>query len=122
LKPLFVKQGSVLEVEELQTHIPHTNGKDGLGKLLELGVPEEGSTIRFGLKEMDREETEQGRVAYYGFNFAELRLNCFHPRTGKPGHQLVVAVKLPKKDDVASSKILDQKILLALDVWIRGPG
>ena len=82
--PNHKKGTSTLELRALPTDIPHTDGEDGLGKILEMGVREEDSMIRFGVKELDREEGSNGRIfAYFGFNFVEMKLSCFNP----VGHQ-----------------------------------
>ena len=61
-------------------------------------------------------------MQYYGFNFLELELACINPYTGEPDRQLVVAVRLSSRGDVAAAYLLKPEIAKQVDILILERG
>jgi len=83
-------------------------------KAVDCGCHPHGSTARFGIKEMFYENHVQ-----YGFQFIELNLAVVNQITRVKDFHHVVAIKLPKKRDVASSFLLKQPIAMPHYSWYQ---
>lgn len=76
-----------------------------------LTLRKEGSRISFGIKWLrDYTKQETSAPVALGFDFVRLELLIWNRQTGEERKYLVVGVKLPEMEDVASAFILSQRI------------
>ncbi|KAE9381582.1 hypothetical protein N431DRAFT_458158 [Stipitochalara longipes BDJ] len=73
-----------------------------------------GSTARFGVKEMIFENHVQ-----YGFQFIELNLSVVNQITKLQDFHHVVAIKIPNKRDISSTFLLKQRITMPPISWYK---
>lgn len=97
-----------------ETYPDQSTGTTLLDRVLAVGVDEDGSSARFGIKDMIFENNIQ-----YGFEFIELTLRIWNQITGEKDDHIIVAVKVPKKGNISSAFILKQPLRIPPQSWCR---
>jgi hypothetical protein len=85
-----------------------------LDRVIDDGVRVEGSTARFGIKDMCHVFG-----IMHGFYFIALDLAIFNYNTGEPDIHHIIGVKLPDEGEVASAFILKQVVEFPHYSWYR---
>jgi len=98
----------------VENHQDIDNPEGVFENAVDYGCLPDGSTARFGVKEMAFENNMQ-----YGFQFIELALCVVNQITRLKDIHHVVAIKIPKSRDVSSAFLLKQPIAMPPASWYR---